>query len=48
MRALYVEELGQTILVVPDCIILGHAPGMAPVYKFSNDNFFYFARAKLG
>lgn len=27
MRALYEEELGQTILVVPDCMILGHAPG---------------------
>lgn len=28
MRALYEEELGQTILVVPDCMTLGHAPGM--------------------
>lgn len=27
MRALYEEELGQTMLVVPDCMILGHAPG---------------------
>lgn len=27
MRALYEEELGQTILVVPDCMVLGHAPG---------------------
>lgn len=27
MRALYEEELGQTILVVPDCMTLGHAPG---------------------
>lgn len=28
MRALYEEELGQTILVVPDCMTLGHAPGL--------------------
>lgn len=27
MRTLYEEELGQTILVVPDCMTLGHAPG---------------------
>ncbi|XP_031635774.1 daple-like protein [Contarinia nasturtii] len=26
MRALYEEELGQTILVVPDCMTLGHTP----------------------
>lgn len=28
MRNLYEEELGQTILVVPDCMILGHTPGL--------------------
>lgn len=28
MRALYEEELGQTILEVPDCMTLGHAPGL--------------------
>lgn len=28
MRALYEEELGQTILVVPNCMTLGHAPGL--------------------
>lgn len=27
LKQLYEEELGQTLLIVPDCSVLGHAPG---------------------
>lgn len=28
VRTLYEEELCQTVLVLPDCFVLGHSPGM--------------------
>lgn len=28
IKILFEEELGQTILVLPDCSILGHSPGL--------------------
>lgn len=28
IKILYEEELGQTLLVLPDCSIIGHSPGM--------------------
>lgn len=36
LRTLYEEELGQTVLVLPDCYVLGHSPGMHNFIKLKS------------